>query len=231
MKNMIALFAATLFLSRFAVPCHAAISDDMDAIMYANASPAASNERHARWVFETSGTSVKVYMFARKSGHSTSTLNIQVGSGTVNAFPSTNSYSQSISIGCSTGQSVLISIRINAGNVFPSDNWDADEYGHFKVLNISGFDIKSGANTMTIPPGLWLGMEDSPNHTGVTYDYNDFCVVLVGCKAKFQVRVPVANQPLVPTPPATVTWDNKDQSSRFINMVNGILSRSAEDKY
>jgi hypothetical protein len=231
MKNMIILFVAILFSSRLAVPCHAAITDDMDAIMNANASPAASNELHARWVFQTTGTSVKVYMFARKTGHATSTLNIQVGAGAVNAFQSTNSYGQSITIGCTPNQNVQISIRINAATVVTSDNWDATEYGHFKVLNFPGFDIKSGASTMTIPPGLWLGMEDSPNHTGVTFDYNDFCVVIVGCTASFRARVPKANEPLVPTPPATITWDNNGRTTRLTTMVNGILSRSAEDKY
>ena len=78
---------------------------------------------------------------------------------------------------------------------------------------------------MTIPPGIWLGMEDSRNHAGATfYDYNDFCVVLVGCKAIFRARVPNPD-------PANVTWDDRVQELRLINMVNGILDRTVENKY
>jgi hypothetical protein len=226
MKTRIVLLAMAFFSGLLFVPVHAGITDDMDAIMNANASVAASNNntQHARWLFETTGTSVKVYMFARKATH-VNTMNIRVGAGAVNTFPSATSYGQSISYGCAAGQAVQISIRNSSNDVFPSDNWDADGYGHFKVLNFPGFDIKSGGNTMTIPPGIWLGMEDSRNHAGATfYDYNDFCVVLVGCKAKFRARVPNPD-------PANVTWDDKVQELRLINTVNGILDRTIENKY
>jgi hypothetical protein len=235
MKTSIVIVVMALFSGLLFVPAQAAITDDMDAIMNANASLAASNNntQHARWLFQTTGTSVKVYLFARKSTHGTNIMNIKIGTGATTTFSSAQSYGQSISYGCSAGQAVQISIRNSSGDVFPSDNWDGDGYGHFKVLNFPGFDIKSGGTTMTIPSGIWLGMEDSRNHSGATfYDYNDFCVVLVGCNAIFRARVPVANEALVPTPPAPpITWDNNGRTSRFTTMVNGILSRSAEDKY
>ena len=226
MKIRTVLSVMALISGQWFAPVHAGIADDMDAIMNANASVSASNVKHAKWLFETTGTSVKVYMFAKKSSHSTNTMNIKVGTGSTYAFSSTTSYGQSISIGSTPGQSVQISIRNSSGDVFPSDNWDSDGYGHFKVLNFPGFDTREGGTTMLVPPGIWLGMEDSRNHSGgAWYDYNDFCVVVVGCKAKFRVRVP--------TPPSvtTVTYDDKDQQSRLVNMVNGILIRKVEDQY
>jgi hypothetical protein len=216
MKNSILSFMVMLFWGGLFVVCYAD-DPDMDAIMNANAMKAVSNVRHDRWVFETVGTSFQVYMFARKSAHPINNLIIKVGAGPDNLFPSTTSYGNCISYGCAANQDVQISIRNSSNDVFPAGGWDADDYCHVKVLGFPGFD-KTGIST--IPSGLWLGWEDARNHTN-PYDYNDFCIVLVGCRAMFLNRDPVFDN----------TWTRTEQKPHNINMPNRIMNRKIEDKY
>lgn len=67
MKNPIFTIVLLLFSGQLLVSFGG--DSDMDAIMVANASTAASNVPHYRYVFKTVGSQIKVYMFAQSTAN------------------------------------------------------------------------------------------------------------------------------------------------------------------
>jgi hypothetical protein len=193
---------------------------DLDAIMKVNANSSSSNVPHAKWVFSSIATTIKLYMVAQKTANPNNTIYIRVGSFTATPYSlsSTASAGSSISISCAMNQKVFIYIKNKFGDSMPAWDTARDGFCRLKVLSFPGYE-KTG---ISIPPGLWLGWDDTTNTVGTkTYDYNNFCAVLTGCQAKFVVRNCSDN----------TKWDTAVQNPRYIRMAGRVIERNIENKY
>jgi hypothetical protein len=212
MKNPILTIGVVLFFGQLFVA--SGQDADMDAIRTANAQINSTNVPHSRWEFETVGNTIRVYMFAQNTANPPNILHIRVGAGGDNTFPSNTNYGDFISIGCAAGQTVQISLENAFNDIFQAWNFGTDGFCHVLVREFPGYD-KTG---MSIPPGLWLGWEDARDHTN-PFDYNNFCVVLTGCKARFVTSLPCGG------------WGTTYQNPPLINMGNRIIDKKIENKY
>lgn len=212
MKQKTAARTLPWFLCLLFLASHAG-DPDLDALMWANGTTN-GNVKHARWMFTSLSNIVTVHMVAQHSASPHNTLYIRVGGGALNTLSSAAGPGSSISINCASNQPVRIYMKNSFSDSFPCWDTAADGYCHVKVLGFPGFD-KTGSS---VPSGLWLGWEDARNHASA-FDYNNMCVVLTGCQAKFITRNPVFD----------AQWDTVVQNPRPINLANRIISRTIED--